>query len=210
GGYNPSVGSLQTCEEYDVASGAWSYTGGLNTGRRHHTATLLADGRVLATGGHSYEWRAELYEPVIADVDEDGVPDSLDNCPTTPNASQSDGDDDGVGDACDNCAGYNPDQTDSDGDDYGAACDCDDQNATTYPGAPQLCDGINNDCDFFWPSVPPDELDTDDDGAFDCADNCPQTPNPDQSDTGGTMCGDACDPAPVSVKFTPRTLNRQS
>lgn len=34
------------------------------------------------------------------DRDRDGVPDALDNCPGTPNASQSDANDNGIGDAC--------------------------------------------------------------------------------------------------------------
>lgn len=45
-------------------------------------------------------------QPVVvalsaADVDDDGVPDDLDNCPTAPNPLQEDVDADGTGDACD-------------------------------------------------------------------------------------------------------------
>jgi len=36
---------------------------------------------------------------------------------------------------------------DADGDGYGAADDCDDADATAYPGAMELADGVDNDCD---------------------------------------------------------------
>ena len=45
------------------------------------------------------------------DTDGDGVRDSIDNCPITPNPDQLDADGDGIGDACDKCvhvAGENP------------------------------------------------------------------------------------------------------
>jgi subtilisin-like proprotein convertase family protein len=38
---------------------------------------------------------------VILDSDNDGVPDTLDNCPTISNADQSDSNEDGLGDVCD-------------------------------------------------------------------------------------------------------------
>jgi hypothetical protein len=39
----------------------------------------------------------------IADGDNDGIPDELDNCPAIANHDQADADDDGRGDACDGC-----------------------------------------------------------------------------------------------------------
>ena len=38
-----------------------------------------------------------------ADVDDDGVADAVDNCPTLANSDQANADDDGFGDACDTC-----------------------------------------------------------------------------------------------------------
>jgi len=41
----------------------------------------------------------------VRDLDDDGVADELDNCPSTPNPLQTDGDGDGAGDACDAAMG---------------------------------------------------------------------------------------------------------
>ena len=49
----------------------------------------------------------------ITDIDGDRQPDSLDNCPLVPNATQTDSDGDGRGDACDNCDNNAPDLCDS-------------------------------------------------------------------------------------------------
>jgi hypothetical protein len=76
-------------------------------------------------------------QPEDADGDSDGVPDTMDNCPTEPNADQADlngdaagdvcdpdDDGDGVDDAADNCPlATNLDQQDLDNDGLGSACD---------------------------------------------------------------------------------------
>ncbi len=55
----------------------------------------------------------------------------------------------------------------------GTSSDCNDSNATVYPGASQVCDGMNNDCDDgAWPTLPSNETDLDGDGTSVCSGDC--------------------------------------
>jgi len=82
--------------------------------------------------------------------------------------------------------------TDTDGDTYGdpgsspiASCssitgyasnntDCDDNDPDTYPGAPELCDGIDNDCNT---TIPANEIDSDGDTYSPCEGDCDDNDN---------------------------------
>lgn len=88
---------------------------------------------------------------------------------------------------------------DSDGDGYRFDEDCDDADPTTYPGATELCDAVDSDCDG---SITDDYEDLDDDGTPDCID-------PDADGDGveaDTDCDDrdatAYPGAPESCDFT--------
>ena len=58
-------------------------------------------------------------------------------------SEQCDDGNDDPNDGCDNCTIY----IDQDQDGYFSNLDCDDSNPLIYPGAPEIIDGIDNDCD---------------------------------------------------------------
>jgi WD40 repeat protein len=70
-GGDPQAGtaiSFATAEIYDPASGSFSQAGNMTVAREEHTATALSDGRVLITGGFSYQGgsflsSAEIFNP---------------------------------------------------------------------------------------------------------------------------------------------------
>ena len=75
------------------------------------------------------------------------------------------------------------DIVDADGDGDPAATDCDDDDANTYTGAPELCDGLDNDCDSV---VPGNEGDFNGNGIPDCDEG-------DDSDGDGDPDSTDCD-----------------
>jgi len=135
----------------------------------------------------------------------------------------------GVDDDCDGevdepgAAGCTNYFTDEDGDGYGleevAVClcekpgpgepyalltgDCDDQNPAASPAEPEVCDGVDNNCnnavDEFFTDNDVDGLadcidpDDDNDDVPDELDNCQLVPNPDQADDDADWVGNACD-----------------
>ena len=99
------------------------------------------------------------------DNDCDGLTDDDDADVIGQSTWYADDDGDGYGDptssqmACSAPPGFVSDQS-----------DCDDTDATVYPDAPELCDGIANDCSApSWPTVPAGELDGDGDGYVACS-----------------------------------------
>ena len=106
--------------------------------------------------------------PGAGDMDGDGVPDAMDNCPSVfnpirpvDNGKQGDLDGDGTGDECDvcprdanttTCTPFDPNDLDGDG----------------VPNATDNCPNVSN----------PTQTDTDMDGKGDACDACPMQPNP--------------------------------
>jgi Divergent InlB B-repeat domain/Galactose oxidase, central domain len=64
---NPCFNGTSSAELYDPGTGTWTSTGSMTTPRASHTATLLADGKVLVAGGQVQTClttsSAELYDP---------------------------------------------------------------------------------------------------------------------------------------------------
>jgi len=82
--------------------------------------------------------------------------------------------------------------------------DCNDASAASHPGATEICDGLDNDCDSSIDEGSPNtdaddkadcaDTDDDNDGWADPSDNCPLIRNADQANNDRDSFGDACDP----------------
>ena len=94
------------------------------------TACLWIPAPVSTGKGHANQGRDETGEEADADADVDGDVDA-----------DADSDADADGDSDDTSA-----RVDADGDGYDTSTDCDDNDASIFPGAPEVCDGMDNDC----------------------------------------------------------------
>ena len=159
--------SGQACEvtnEHGSCPGQQACAGGLLTCEGDAPAPEVCDGLDNDCDGDADEGFPDtdldgMADCLESDVDGDGTPDLLDNCPAKSNPDQLDTDYDGMGDVCD---------PDDDGDKVADGEDCQPKNDAVYPGAPEVCDGFDNDCDFV---VDEGYYDFDGDGFKDCVDD---------------------------------------
>ena len=141
-------------------------------------------------------------DPINQDSDGDGICDSADPCPEDPTNQDSDGDD--ICDSVDPCPS-DPTNQDSDSDGICATEDCNDQDPSVFPGAPEICDGLDNDCNG---GVDEDVCDPACQSDTECVDNdpctldlcppdgCSNPLDPDATDTDSDGICDLGDPCP--------------
>lgn len=199
GGYSPL-----NITPYDVGGG--NYIGPF---LRASTGALVNEGAIPGFFDATDTINGQLLvgSGACTDSDGDGIPDSSDNCPATPNPTQANFDGDSAGDACDidddndglvdtsepaGCQ-FDPDCDNdliSDGPnnpDGGGPIVAGPDNCVTVANASQT----NTDGDSMGDACDPDD---DNDTILDGADNCPTVSNSSQTNTDGDGQGNACDP----------------
>ena len=176
--------NLDTGGRYDPITDSWQPTSTIDAPQeRLYGTAIWADGRMIVWGGIDNGYVLDSggsYDPV-ADI---WTPTSMDHAPMARwehTAVWANGlmivwggfnEDSALGSGGRYALGQG---VDDDGDGYSECTgDCDDGNALTYPGADEICDTQDNDCDGLVDELP----DADGDGytpcTGDCADNDPQ------------------------------------
>ena len=255
GGSSQATGAVNSGGRYDPASDSWTTTStGSNvpTSRSGHTAVwsgteMIVWGGGSATGGR-YNPSDDSWAPISTGPNapkglsrnsavwtgkemivwggNGTTPTSTggrycaESCPS-PARWYRDVDGDGFGDpdvsritCAPSPAGFTEDGT-----------DCDDTHASVHPGAAEICDqmdnncnglidedglgvdrdadGVHNACDNCPLVANPSQTDSDHDGLGNACDNCVDVPNPGQADADHDGLGDACDNCPGTLSPSP-------
>ncbi len=147
-----------------------------------------------ATYGESEDYTVNIVNPLASqaggsfldDDDNDGVPNTCDNCPDDVNEDQANSDGDSHGDVCDNCLNDdNEDQADCGSNGVGDVCDVNTDG-----------DSLTDECDNCPATPNDDQADGDGDGVGNLCDNCLIDANSNQSDLDNDGTGDVCDGCP--------------
>jgi len=189
---------------YDPVSEAWTATSTVNApiARTRHAAVWTGDSMIIwggVNGGNLISGGRYSYGQ-SSDDDHDGLSECAGDCndsdlavyPGAPQVCEDHKNNDCLASSWPSLAGTN--EADDDGDTV-TECqdDCDDSNPSIHPGAAELCDSLDNDCNGV---VPADEADTDGDGFRGCENDCNDADasvNPLGVELPGNLLDENCD-----------------